>query len=71
MLEGFGRFDLGINDADVRLALAALSSAIADPAAMMMTMKEKAAWSGNARILKDAIERSMLDSGKTLRPFPT
>ncbi len=32
------------------------------------TVKDKPAWSGNARVLKDAIERAMIDFGKPMRP---
>jgi len=31
---------------------------------------EKPAWSGNAKVLKNAIERAMLDHGRLMQPYP-
>jgi len=31
---------------------------------------EKSAWSGNAKVLKNAIERAMLDHGRLMQPYP-
>jgi len=43
--------------------------AVIDPNTSGSQKPQRPAWSGNARVLKDAIERAMIDFGKTVRPF--